>query len=156
MNNPQVTRTIGRFDYLLPVSRAKLLRYFDDIDTANTVFLGIHLKARGAAKSRLVGTLKIYDIDPLARRASLGIMVGERSVWGRGIASAAIRAACTYVFDALGFGKVAAGYLASNAGMHKAFRKNGFQVEGVLRRHVYFDGRLDDHVMVGKFRNDKA
>lgn len=156
MNDPQVTRTIGRFDYLLPVSRAKLLRYFDDIDAANTVFLGIHLKARGATKPRLVGTLKIYDIDPLARRASLGIMVGERSAWGRGIASAAIRTACGYVFEVLGFGKIAAGYLASNVGMHKAFRKNGFRVEGVLRRHVYFGGRLDDHVMVGKFRNDKA
>ena len=156
MNDPQITRTIGRFDYLLPVSRAKLLRYFEDIDAANTIFLGIHLRARGAAKPRLVGTLKIYDIDPLARRASLGIMVGERSAWGRGIASTAIRAACTYVFEVLGFGKVAAGYLASNAGMHKAFRRNGFRIEGVLRRHAYFDGRLDDHGMLGKFRNDKA
>jgi RimJ/RimL family protein N-acetyltransferase len=156
MNDPQVTRTIGRFDYLLPVSKAKLLRYFNDIDTDNTVFLGIHRQSRRAAKPRLVGTLKIYDIDALARRASLGIMVGERSAWGHGIASAAIRAACNYVFEVLGFGKIAAGYLASNVGMHKAFCKNGFRVEGVLRRHVFFAGRLDDHVMVGKFRNDKA
>ena|SRR5688572_29740509 len=156
MNDPQVTRTIGRFDYLMPVSRAKLLRYFNDIDTDNTVFFGIHVRARRAAKPRLVGTLKIYDIDALARRASLGIMVGERSAWGRGIASTAIRAACNYVFGVLGFGKVAAGYLASNVGMHKAFRRNGFRVEGTLRRHVFFDGRLDDHVLVGKFRNDKA
>jgi RimJ/RimL family protein N-acetyltransferase len=155
MNDPQVTRTIGRFDYLLPVSRAKLLRYFEEIDTASTVFLGIYL-ARGRTRPGLVGTLKIYDIDGLARRASLGIMVGERAAWGRGIASAAIRAACRYVFEVLGFGKVAAGYLASNMGMHKAFRKNGFRIEGVLRQHVYFAGRLDDHVMVGKFRNDKG
>jgi RimJ/RimL family protein N-acetyltransferase len=155
MNDPLVTRTIGRFDYLLPVSRAKLLRYFDDIDTNSTVFLGIHVPRR-AAKRSLVGTLKIYDIDALARRASLGIMVGERNVWGRGIASTAIAAACKYVFGVLGFGKVAAGYLASNVAMHKAFRTNGFSVEGVLRRHVFFSGRLDDHVMVGKFRNEKA
>jgi ribosomal-protein-alanine N-acetyltransferase len=156
MNDPQVTRTIGRFDYLFPVSRAKLLRYFEDIDTDSAVFLGIHYRPRASARPRLVGTLKIYDLDALARRASLGIMVGERSAWGRGIASAAIRAACRYVFEVLGFGKVSAGYLASNVGMHRAFRNNGFRVEGRLRKQVFFAGRLDDHVMVGKFRENKA
>ena len=156
MNDPEVTRTIGRFDYLLPVSRAKLLRYFDDIDADSTVFLGIHVRSRRGRRARLVGTLKIYDLDALARRASLGIMVGDRSGWGRGIASAAIRAACRYVFEVLGYGKVTAGYLASNVGMHKAFRKNGFGLEGRLRRQVFFAGRLDDHLMVAKFRDAKA
>jgi len=154
MNDPLVTRTIGRFDYLLPVSRAKLLQYFDDIDTDTSVFLGIHLRA--SRTTRLVGTLKLYDFDHLARRASLGIMVGEREAWGRGIASAAIRAACRYLFEVLGFNKVSAGYLASNVGMHLAFRKNGFKVEGRLCKQVFFAGRLDDHIMVGKFRNVKA
>jgi ribosomal-protein-alanine N-acetyltransferase len=155
MNDPHVTRTIGRFDYLLPVSRAKLLEYFNDIDTDSTVFLGIHIRSRSGGKTRFVGTLKIYDLDPLARRASLGIMVGDRTAWGRGIATRAIRAACRYVFEVLGFEKFTAGYLASNKGMHKAFGKNGFRVEGVLRKQVFFAGRLDDHVMVGKFRNEK-
>jgi RimJ/RimL family protein N-acetyltransferase len=153
MNDPAVTRTIGRFDYLLPVSRAKLTAYFEDIDTDSTLFLGIHL-ARSGGKSRFVGTLKLYDFDSLARRASLGIMVGPEA-WGRGVATAAVRAACRYVFDVLGFGKVSAGYLASNVGMHKAFAKNGFRVEGRLRRQVFFQGRLEDHIFVGKFRNDK-
>lgn len=156
MNDPQVTRTIGRFDYLFPVSRAKLLQYFNDIDTDSAVFLGIHYRPRAGSRPRLVGTLKIYDLDALARRASLGIMVGERRAWGRGIASAAIRAACRYVFEVLGFGKVSAGYLASNVGMHRAFRNNGFRVEGRLRKQVFFAGRLADHVMVGKFRENKA
>lgn len=156
MNDPEVTRTIGRFDYLLPVSRAKLLQYFDDIDTDSTVFLGIHMRPRRGRRARLVGTLKIYDLDALAHRASLGIMVGDRSAWGRGIASAAIRAACRYVFEVLGYGKVTAGYLASNVGMHRAFQKNGFTAEGRLRKQVYFAGRLDDHLMVAKFRDTKA
>lgn len=148
MNDPEVTRTIGRFDYLLPVSRAKLVAYFREIDTDNTLFLAIH------RKGRFVGTLKLYDLDPLARRASLGIMVGPEA-WGQGVATAAIRAASRYVFDVLGFAKVGAGYLASNVGMHKAFSRNGFRIEGRLRRQVFFQGRLEDHIFVGKFRNGK-
>ncbi len=152
MNDAQVTRTIGRFDYLLPVSRAKLLHYFDDIDTNSAVFLGIYVRSRRGTWTRLVGTLKIYDMDALARRASLGIMVGDRTAWGRGIASASVRAACRYVFEVLGFGKVTAGYLASNTGMHKVFMKNGFKIEGILRKQVFFAGQLVDHVLVGKLR----
>ena len=155
MNDPQVTRTIGRFDYLLPVSRAKLKQYFEDIDADSTVFLAIQSPTKRGGAPRFVGTLKIYDLDPLARRASLGIMVGERKAWGRGIATAAIRAACRYVFEVLGFSKMTAGYLATNTGMHQAFRRNGFRTEGVLRRQVFFAGRLVDHVMVCKFANRK-
>ena len=154
MNDPQVTRTIGRFDYLFPVSRSKLVEYFNGIDTDTTIFLAIYVRPKSGGKHRFVGTLKIYDIDQLARRAAMGIMVGARMQWGRGIASAAIRAACRYIFEDLGFRKVIAGYLATNVGMHRAFEKNGFQVEGLLREQVFFAGRLVDHVMVGKFRNE--
>ena len=70
--------------------------------------------------------------------------------------SSAIRAACGYVFEVLGFRKVTAGYLATNVGMHKAFKKNGFRIEGVLRKQVFFAGKLDDHVMVCKFRNERG
>ena len=156
MNDPSVTRTIGRFDYLFPVSKAKLLRYFDDIDTDDTLFLGLHYRAGKTARSRLVGTLKLYDLDPLARRASIGILVGERRVWGKGIATSAIRAASRYVFETLGFNKMTAGYLASNRGMHHAFHRNGFRIEGVLRRQVFFGGRLDDHIMVAKFGKQRG
>jgi len=155
MNDPQVTRTIGRFDYLLPVSRTKLKQYFEDIDADTTVFLAILAPTTRGGLPRFVGTLKIYDLDPLARRASLGIMVGERKAWGRGIATASIRAACRYVFEVLGFGKVTAGYLSTNGGMHQAFRRNGFRTEGVLRKQVFFAGKLVDHVMVCKFANGK-
>ena len=154
MNDPQVTRTIGRFDYLFPVSRTKLIEYFDSIDTDSTIFLGIHVQSKTRDKQRFVGTLKIYDIDQLARRAAIGIMVGDTKVWGRGIASTAIHLACRYIFEELGFRKIVAGYLATNAGIHRAFEKNGFEIEGVLREQVFFAGRLVDHILVSKFRND--
>lgn len=156
MNDPRVTRTIGRFDYLFPVSRAKLVEYFNGIDTDTTVFLAIHARVDTKKKETFVGTLKIYDIDYLARRASIGVMVGERAAWGRGIASDAIQAACRFIFDVLGFRKVTAGYLATNVGMHRVFEKNGFDIEGVLREQVFFEGKLVDHLMVCKIKNERT
>lgn len=155
MNDPRVTRTIGRFDYLFPVSKAKLVAYFNNIDTDTTMFLAIYARRSPRASEQFVGTLKIYDLDQLARRASIGIVVGDPKAWGQGIASAAIRAACRFIFDELGFRKITAGYHAINIGMRRAFEKNGFHVEGVLREQLYFRGGVVDHILVSKFGEGK-
>jgi len=156
MNDPRVTRTIGRFDYLFPVSRAKLVQYFKSINTDTTLFLAIYVKRGLRRREQFVGTLKVYDMDFLARRASIGIVVGEPRAWGRGIASAAIRAICRFVFDELGFRKVTAGYHASNVGMQRAFEKNDFVVEGILREQLFLAGKFVDHVLVCKFGKDNT
>jgi RimJ/RimL family protein N-acetyltransferase len=83
-------------------------------------------------------------------------VVGEPKAWGRGIASAAICAACRFIFDELGFRKVTAGYHAINIGMRRAFETNGFHVEGVLREQLYFRGEVVDHILVCKFGKGKA
>lgn len=156
MNDPQVTRTIGRFDYLLPVTRRKLASYFAALDAETTVFLAIYRNRSAASACRrsgaFVGTLKIYDVDLLARRAALGIVIGERGEWGRGYAQRALRLASDYIFDVLGLRKITAGYVGTNRAMERAFVKCGFAREAVFKDHLYFDGGYVDHVFVSKFR----
>lgn len=82
---------------------------------------------------RFIGTIKLGPIDPHHRRADVGIMIGERDAWGRGYATEAIRALCTFAFEVLGVKRLAAGTYAVNSGSIKAFTRAGFQVEGVLR-----------------------
>lgn len=159
MNDPQITRTIGRFDYLLPVDRGKLVGYFNSLDRTTSAFLAIYVgQDEGAltttkAGKKFIGTLKIYDIDPLAQRAALGIAIGDRSEWGKGYASKAIRIACRYIFEVLGMRKITAGYIAGNTGIERAFAKNGFEVEAVFREHLFFEGQFVDHKFVCLFRN---
>jgi ribosomal-protein-alanine N-acetyltransferase len=158
MNDLDITKTIGRFDYLMPVDRAKLVEYYNDISKENTIFLAIYLKSDGSPGQikkmgmKFIGTLKIYDIDLLAKRASLGIAIGDKLEWGKGCAGKAIHIASRYIFEVLGLRKISAGYIASNIGMERAFLKNGFGVEAVFKEHVYFEGQYVDHKFVCKFR----
>jgi [ribosomal protein S5]-alanine N-acetyltransferase len=156
MNDADITKTIGRFDYLMPVSRKKLVEYYNSIDRENTVFLAIYLSTtRTNKKSRkgiFIGTLKIYDVDKLARRASIGIVIGDKQKWGRGYARTAIHIAMRYIFEVLGLNKITAGYLANNIGIEKAFQKNGFQREAIFKEQAFFAGELVDHIFVCKFR----
>ena len=157
MNDPSVTQTIGRYDYLMPVSRKKLIDYFNGLDSASTIFLAIYRMNTTSRfkpeKCTFIGTLKIYDIDALSRRASIGILIGEKQEWGKGHAQRAIRLASQYIFDVLGLRKIFAGYLSTNIGMERAFLKNGFKKEAVFKKHLYFAGHLVDHVFVSKFRS---
>lgn len=157
MNDPEITKTIGRFDYLMPVSRRKLVEYFKHLDPVNTIFLAIY-RANKAAKTKtdkgeFIGTIKIYDIDILARKASIGILIGEKREWGKGYAQQAIGIVSQYIFDVLGLRKITAGYVSSNIGMERAFLKSGFIKEAVFKEHLFYAGELVDHVFVSKFRS---
>lgn len=159
MNDIQITKTLGRFDYLMPVDREKLIEYHNGINKANTIFLAIYLKKEGATNKinkndmSFIGTLKIYDIDILSKRASLGVAIGDKLEWGKGYASKAIQIACQYIFEVLGFRKITAGYVATNVAMERAFLNSGFMVEAVFKEHIFYEGQYVDHKFVCKFRN---
>lgn len=155
MNDPENVKTIGRNDYLLPVSAEKLRAYVEGLDKTTTAFLAIYFSesVQNAKKNmQFVGTLKIYDIDFQSRKASIGIMVGERSLWGKGIASEAIKLAVDYCMEKLHLRKVCAGYMENNVGMARAFAKNDFVVEGVLKEHFFDMQKFHNVVLVAKIK----
>lgn len=157
MNDRENVKTIGRNDYLLPVNIEKLRAYVNGLDRNKTAFLAIYYsdnatELKDKTQMKFVGTLKIYDIDFESKKASIGIMVGERTLWGKGIASEAIKLACNYCFQTLNFHKVCAGYFQTNTGMAKAFSKNGFEIEGVLKEHFFDLEKYQNVVLVAKMR----
>lgn len=160
MNDREIIKTIGRNDYLLPVSAIKLKDYFQSLNRETVAFFAIYYsesKEKNGNKENMkfVGTLKLYDIDFTSKKASIGILVGDRNVWGKGIATDAISAACKYCFDILKLNKVCAGYIEENMGMAKAFKKNKFSVEGVLKEHFYDLEKFQNVVLVARMKADK-
>ena len=158
MNDLEVTKTLGRYDYLMPVDRAKLVEYYNSINKDDTIFLAIYLSANchsaqiKKSDMKFIGTLKIYGIDLLAKRAEIGIAIGDRSEWGQGHAGTAIRIACRYIFGTLGLRKIVAGYIASNIAMERVFLQNGFEVEAIFKEHLHHEGQYVDHKFVCKFK----
>lgn len=157
MNDPAITKTLGRFDYLMPVNRKKLIKYYREINVENTIFFAIYHSEDSLHKNeqQFIGTLKIMDIDFIAKRASIGVMIGDKAKWGKGFATKAIEIASSYIFNNLGFRKITAGYIARNIGMEKAFLKNGFEIEAIFKEQLFFEGEFIDHIFVCKFRDHK-
>jgi ribosomal-protein-alanine N-acetyltransferase len=109
------------------------------------LFLGIFDRGLG----RHVGNIKLGPIDRRHGLGEIGIMIGDRGAWGRGVGTAAIERLAAIARDELGLRKLSAGCYAANAGSRRAFEKAGFAVEGVRPGHYLLDGRPEDAVLLG-------
>ncbi|MDA3951680.1 MAG: GNAT family N-acetyltransferase [Spirochaeta sp.] len=98
-----------------------------------------------------IGNIKIGGIDGPHSRGDVGLIVGDKRYWGKGIATISIGAVGELARDHLGLHKLYAGSYASNNGSVRAFEKNGYTVAGRWCDHVRLpDGTYDDVVLLEK------
>tara|TARA_B100000676_G_C17827993_1_gene706262 strand:- start:340 stop:879 length:540 start_codon:yes stop_codon:yes gene_type:complete len=97
-----------------------------------------------------IGNIKIGSIDRFHKRGDIGLLIGERSQWGKGYGSEAIGAVTEYAEKPLGLRRVFAGCHATNAGSVAAFVKAGFEIEGRMREHARDGDTFVDGIIVGK------
>lgn len=120
------------------------------IESDRDLLLGIH----DVALDRHVGNIRLGPIDWRHGLGEIGIMIGDRAAWGRGIGAAAIRRLAAIAFNDLDLRKLSAGCYASNVGSRKAFESAGFTVEAIRPAHVIVNGGPDDAVLLGLARTD--
>jgi len=101
-----------------------------------------------------IGNIKIGDIHPGYKYGDIGLIIGEKAWWSKGIATEAIGLTVDYAFDALLLNKVTAGMYANNVGSFKAFLKNGFREVGIFKKHVLYEGEFVDVIKVEKLREE--
>jgi [ribosomal protein S5]-alanine N-acetyltransferase len=114
----------------------------------DSIFLAIIAKDT----NKHIGNIKIGPINWDHLFAELGIVIGDKAYWGRGLATETIRLATEYCFKTLGLHKVTAGAYANNIGSLKAFYKAGFKTEGVRPRHFKYKNGYVGVVLLGKLR----
>jgi ribosomal-protein-alanine N-acetyltransferase len=114
-----------------------------------TLFLGIVSHELG----RHVGNIKLGPIDGRHGLGEIGIMIGDRRAWGRGIGTEAIRCIADIAKHELGLRKVTAACYASNVGSARAFEKAGFHLEGTRAQHCLLDGRPEDVLLMARMLN---
>ena len=90
-----------------------------------------------------IGTIELYDIR--ATRATLGILIGERSHWNRGFGPEAIHALLGYAFEELELERVRLNTYGDNHRAQAAFAKVGFRETG---RTPGRDDRIDVHMEI--------
>jgi [ribosomal protein S5]-alanine N-acetyltransferase len=100
-----------------------------------------------AVAGEAVGGIGITLQDDVSRRsAEIGYWLG-RAYWGRGIATAAVRALTDWAFAHFDLCRLYAGVFEWNPASARVLEKAGYVLEGRLRRSVTKDGRTIDQLL---------
>ncbi len=111
----------------------------------NNIFLAIVLKEN----DRHIGNIKLGPIDWIHRTGDIGLIIGDKSCWGKGYATESIKLMVKYGFDILNLHKITAGCYSCNQGSAKAFQKAGFDIEGLRKQQFYYNKSYVDLIMLG-------
>jgi len=93
-----------------------------------------------------IGDIGLNHINWVNRNANIFAEIGEPEYWGKGIVGEASKLMIDYAFTELNLHKVHASVYNPNERSLRAAEKLGFEKEGILREHLYVDGKyVDNH-----------
>lgn len=100
-----------------------------------------------------IGNMNAY-VDTFNSVADIGILIGDRTVWGKGFGLEAWTAVCRYLLREADIRKVTAGTLAPNSGMLKIMEKSGMISDGRRSRHYLVGNKEVDVVYAAMFKTN--
>jgi [ribosomal protein S5]-alanine N-acetyltransferase len=139
------TRTFTRDEIAAKLER--WMRPSDDI---------VHLAIGLAGRAEPIGFLHLALIERSHRRCRLGIVLGEKDLWGHGYGHLAVAQAAGYAFNVLDLDRITAEVFADNPRSVRLFEGAGFVREGVMRESIQRDGQRVDELIFGLLRHEWA
>jgi len=107
----------------------------------------LHLGVFDHGGERLVGTVTFNNLNRHHRSASISFVIGHPEAKGKGYGVEAVHAATYFMFAEKDFVKLYGGYYSDHLASEKVFLKNGYKIEGRLRRKLLnYKGERVDHV----------
>jgi RimJ/RimL family protein N-acetyltransferase len=150
VNDGEVASLVDRAK---PATALEHARWYESLVSSDKVAaFAIDKHPRGG----FIGLVWLFAIDWRHRRAEVRIVIGERTAWGGGYGTDALKTLVRAAFGPLNLEKLFAEVLATNTRAIKAFEAAGFFREGLLRGDRVMDGRRSDFMRLGLLRPDPA
>lgn len=146
MNDPEVTSAIK---YNLGVSRRQEELFFDQIESKRE---NDFVWAIIDEQERHIGFIGLHAINWRHRWASGGLVIGERSAWGRGFATEAVEVRSKFAFETLNLHRIEGHTM--NPAMRRVYEKCGYKHEGIARAKFWRDGKWWDAELYSLLESD--
>lgn len=145
MNDPEVYKYLesgGNY------TRKKLLEFLQDVEQKEILFWAIIEKD----KHRHIGNIKIDPINLTYGNGEYGILLGDRTCWGKGYAKEASLAVIDFCFSKkVGLRKITLGVIENNISALKLYKSLKFNQEGLLKSHSFHNGKWCNTVRMALF-----
>ena len=103
-----------------------------------------------------IGNINLHRLSADDRKASLGIMIGDKAYWSNGCGTDAVVTLLRFAFGEMNLNRVALHVFEFNERAIACYEKCGFRWEGRLREHYYGEGRYWDVYVMGILREELA
>lgn len=91
-----------------------------------------------------IGVAHLSQLSSAHHHATIGVTIGDRSLWGQGYGREALELILAYAFGELGVHRLSARSFAYNAAWKHLLEDTGFVAEGRQRDYLFRDGRYWD------------
>ena len=149
LNNPDVVRLSNQ--RFIKHNRINCEAYRSSFINTENSFLAVRYKKN----QRLIGTVTVYrEINH--GTADVGIMIGDKSVWGKGVGQEVWDLVLAWLLDNVGVRKVTAGTLKCNFGMISLMERSGMELEAIKKEQEIVDEISTDVLYYAKFADSLA
>jgi RimJ/RimL family protein N-acetyltransferase len=100
------------------------------------------------AEERIIGACGLHEINSVHRRATLGILIGEPTLFGKGYGTETVEQLAHHAFLSLNLHLVTLSVLGVNARAKRCYEKCGFQVRGRIPEAIAWDGGYTDEILM--------
>lgn len=97
-----------------------------------------------------IGTVSLFEINPYHKTAELGIIIGDKMYWGKGVATEVVKTLTDYAFQNLNIQYVSAEIESENIAIQKVLENAGFVSDGVYKGSRVKDGKRIDVIHFSK------
>jgi len=130
-----------------PITIENLKAKFDSHDSTKAPWFAIEFQGR------FIGQCIVYDINYFHRNCAIGLTIGDKDCRGIGLGSEVVNLLCMYAFDLLNMEKVWLQTTGNNKAAIQCYKKCGFVVEGVQKNHVWYAGKYEELITMGRFKH---
>jgi RimJ/RimL family protein N-acetyltransferase len=146
-NDEEVTYWLGGEALLYPVSSIAEERFIEA--AASPTDRQKNFVIETLADRRYIGGIWFNGIDWRSRHAAIGIVIGDKSLWGKGYGTDAMRVLLRLGFDQMNLHRIWLHVHDYNVRGIKSYEKCGFKREGVLRQDHFARDRYHDTIVMG-------
>jgi len=149
VNDPEVTHYLSLY---LPMSSLDEEKWFEEAQKRDPNQKPLAIEVRDGDGWKLIGNCGVFGIDWVNSSGELGIMIGDKSVWGHGYGTEVMGLLLRHGFETLNLHRLYLRVYADNPRAIRAYEKAGFLHEGRLREAVYKHGKYDDVLFMSVLR----
>jgi RimJ/RimL family protein N-acetyltransferase len=138
----------------LPLSMADEQSWYESILITPPAEHPLVIEYQTESGWKAIGNCGLHRIETRCRLGEVGIFIGEKDYWDKGVGTRVLRLLVRHAFNTLNLNRVFLQVYATNLRAIHCYEQVGFVHEGRLRQNMYKNGKYIDVLIMGIIRSE--